>query len=158
MFDDFDDIMDEVDEITDDGRGRVTPEEENSGAWDTGKKENIWRSADPADPAQNGVWDSGQPSGQNDSGGWDADEEEEIDMDAGWDSSDDDDELSCGDDGGCDSCGDPLCAPDANSEEPKDDPEPEELCNDIADPNEKQPNQEPVAPPEEAGMFDDIFG
>ena len=56
----FDDILGDIfdfdDEPKQDG-GDVTNEEKNAGLWDTGKKENIWRTSDPV--AQNGVWDSG---------------------------------------------------------------------------------------------------
>jgi hypothetical protein len=56
----FDDILEDIFDFDDEPKTEadgVSSEEKNAGLWDTGKKENIWRTAEPV--AQNGVWDSG---------------------------------------------------------------------------------------------------
>lgn len=57
-FDDIFDLDDDTRFSRDVAEHSVTNEEKNSGLWDTGTKENIWRTNDSgSDP--NAVWDAG---------------------------------------------------------------------------------------------------
>jgi len=53
----FDDIFGDIFDLDEKQPAEdITSAEKNSGFWDTGTKENIWRTQEPA---ANGVWDSG---------------------------------------------------------------------------------------------------
>jgi hypothetical protein len=60
-FDDIFNVDDILEDAKDSAEGSVSDEEKNSGLWDSGTKENIWRAGSGGDPSgdPNAVWDAG---------------------------------------------------------------------------------------------------
>jgi len=157
----FEDIFRPLDDITNDGV-QPTDDWDTGEVWDSGEKENIWRTGPPVTPGQ--VWTTGQaPVNGGCSGGCggcdDCDEEEE------WDNEDFCDD--CGehiDDCECPDGPSHLAMSDAgnpwseHNPEPLSEVEPEPLSEaEQLDAFDEMEDEEDNSPGTPTGVFDDIF-